>query len=229
MHGMENRNGPKSHFLDRLRDALAADGLILRGGFHADSGDGAPPGTGTLTLVGNAGPAMWRAFERARPAGPDPLDRWTRLVLSGVADRFGAVAVYPFEGPPYAPFLRWAKRAEAVFDSPLGMAIHPEYGLWHAWRGALAFPDRLTLSETAATRRPCDGCAAQPCLIACPVDAFRDGVYDVAACADHLRSSAGADCMERGCRARRACPVGKGSVYAPAQAAFHMDAFLRNR
>jgi hypothetical protein len=34
--------------------------------------------------------------------------------------------------------------------------------------------------------------------------------------------------MELGCRARRACPVGQGWRYAPAQAEFHMLPFRRN-
>lgn len=229
MVAMDDRNSPEPAILERLRDALAAEGLILRGGFHPESHDGALAGSGTLLLIGNAGPAMWRAFERAGPSGPDPLDRWTRRVLSAVAARFGAAAIYPFDGPPYAPFLQWAKRAEAVLDSPLGMAIHPEYGLWHAWRGALAFPQRIDLPDGAVTRRPCDSCATRPCSTTCPVDAFRDGAYDVEACANHLRTPAGGDCLEQGCRARRACPVGGDFIYAPAQAAHHMAAFLRKR
>ena len=76
---------------------------------------------------------------------------------------------------------------------------------------------------------PCDSCSDRPCLSACPVDAFRDGVYDVAACARHLRTEAGADCVEEGCRVRRACPVGVGYAYEPLQAAFHMKAFLKNQ
>lgn len=215
--------------LQAIREALETERLILRGGFHPRQEDGVPPGTGTLLLVGNAGPAMWRAFAAARPAGSDPLNAWTQAILSPIAARFGATPFYPFQGPPYLPFLAWAKRAEPLFDSPLGMLIHPRYGLWHAWRGALAFPERLILPQMESTANPCDTCAAQPCLTACPVDAFRDGAYDVPACSDHLRSAAGSDCMGEGCRARRACPVGREYRYAPAQAAHHMDAFLNNR
>jgi hypothetical protein len=35
--------------------------------------------------------------------------------------------------------------------------------------------------------------------------------------------------MDLGCRARRACPVGRGYHYDPKQAAFHMRAFLDAR
>jgi hypothetical protein len=61
------------------------------------------------------------------------------------------------------------------------------------------------------------------------VGAFSPGAYDVAACVGHVKSVAGADCMEAGCRARRACPVGPEYAYSPAQANFFMHAFLRGQ
>ena len=215
--------------LEELRAALGAEGLLYRGGFHPDPEDNAPPDAATLILVGNAGPDMWHAFERSRRLGADPLNDWTRRVLSGIADRFAATAIFPFDGPPYAPFFAWARLAETVSDSPIGMLIHPEFGLWHAWRGALAFRERFALPAFDAVPRPCERCLDKPCRTACPVDAFREGAYDVAVCAGHLRTEAGVDCMALGCRARRACPVGAGHTYAPAQARFHMNAFLRNQ
>jgi hypothetical protein len=160
---------------------------------------------------------------------PDPLNAWSRRVLSGIAERFGATTVFPFDGPPYAPFFAWARKAEAVSASPIGMLIDPVYGLWHAWRGALAFRERLALPAVNEAASPCESCAIQPCLTTCPVDAFRHGNYDVAACAGHLRTEEGSDCMAEGCRARRACPVGEDYVYDPDQAQFHMDAFLKNQ
>ncbi len=209
--------------------AARRHGLMPRGGFHPGPDDGAPPGAGTIVMIGNAGPAMWRAFAAARPAGPDPLNRWTRAVLDPLAARFDGAMLYPFDGPPHAPFLAWAKRAEAVHDSPLGLAVHPVHGLWHAWRGALVLPERLDLPPRGDAPSPCIGCATRPCLTACPVDAFAGGGYDMAACAGHLRRPEGADCLALGCRARHACPVGQDDRYAPAQAALHMAAFLKGQ
>ena len=219
----------KDSVLQLLCAALRTEGLLLRGGFHPEPDDDAPPGTATLLLFGKSGPEMWHAFEKGRRRGTDPLNDWTRRVLSGVADRFGAAAIFPFDGPPYAPFFGWARQAEAVSESPIGMMIHPAYGLWYAWRRALAFREKLAVPEFERVPMPCDGCNDKPCRTACPVDAFRDGTYDVAACAAHLRMEAGADCMALGCQARRACPIGSGHIYAPAQARFHMRAFLRNQ
>lgn len=215
-----------------LENALTPHGLILRGGFYPVAEDSVPGDPATLVLVGNAGPDMWRAFEIARAVGryadsANPLDDWVRDVLSAAAAEFGATPLFPFGGPPHLPFQRWAQRAEPVYASPLGVLIHPDYGLWHAYRGALAFADRLDLPKRDDRPRPCDSCADKPCLSACPVAAFGSDGYDVPVCITHIAEPAGADCMDLGCRARRACPVGRDFIYEPANAAFHMAAFRR--
>lgn len=207
---------------------LAELGMIARGAFHPERDDDVPGDPGTLVLVGNAGPGMWGAFEAARKRRRDsanPLDDWIRDTLTGIACELGATPLFPFDGPPFLPFQRWAQRGGPVHASPLGILIHPDYGLWHAYRGALAFAERLDLPPPDTRPSPCETCADKPCLSACPVDAFGPDGYDVPACIAHIAVEAGADCMELGCRARRACPVGTGYVYEPDHAAFHMAAF----
>lgn len=219
-----------------IEKACAVHGLLALAGFHPAPGDGAPQGTATLFLVGNAGPAMWEAFAAATPpkaiAGARrPLDEWTKRVIDKIADRLGCRAVYPFDGPPYAPFQRWALKAGGVFPSPIGPLIHPEYGLWHAYRGALAFAERIALPAPPEARSPCETCAGKPCLTTCPVGAFTldaepPARYDVPKCVAHVSSAAGTDCLGGGCLARRACPVGRDYAYGTEQARFHMRKFL---
>ena len=225
--------------LRQVAAGLQPHGLILRGGFHPQAADAVPPAAGrraaTVVMIGNAGAAsgdpMWRAFSqaRARHAGADPLNHWTRDAVTPVARAAGAAALFPFNGPPYLPFQRWAMRAEPVFPSPLGLLIHPVHGLWHAYRAALVFAERIALPPRAAVRSPCERCAERPCLAACPVHAFDGKGYDVPGCVAYLDSGQGADCMERGCQARRACPVGHDRAHQPAQAEFHMRAFRQAR
>ncbi len=165
------------------------------------------------------------------------MDRWSQSIGDALAQQYGGVAVYPSDGPPYAPFQQWATRAEPLQPSPLLLRMHPSWGLWHAYRFALLLPelsvgDAGTLLAAAAPSVDpdiCRNCDGQPCLQACPVDAFRAGAYDVGACASHLHGPTGADCMQDGCLARRACPVAPALRYAPAHAAFHMQAFIRRR
>lgn len=216
--------------------AAARHGLTPRGGFHPAPDDAVPAVDGrpaaTLVPVGNVGGAMWPVFAAAPEAcdgRPDPLDRWSRRVIDALAAEFGARAHYPFDGPPFHPFQRWARRAEGLEPSPLFVLIHPVHGLWHAYRGALVFDVRLALPPVPIAAHACDTCAGQPCLSACPVGAYSATGFDVGACAAHLRTDAGRECRHNGCLDRRACPVAPARAYPPAQQAFHMAAFLRAR
>lgn len=206
----------------------------MRGGFHPGATDGVPAlqdgaAPRTLILLGNAGSGMWDAFAATGGVGNNPLDRWSERVVRELGRQLGGEPLFPFGGPPYLPFLRWAQRAEAVYPSPLGPLIHPDYGLWHAYRGALAFACEIALPARDARPNPCDTCQDRPCLSACPVNAFSGESYDVPACTAHLRRSDGSACLDGGCLARHACPAGQDYRYAPAQAGFHMRAFLRNQ
>jgi hypothetical protein len=206
--------------------ALHSRGLILRGGFLPEPGEAGLEDVGTVLLVGNAGPAMWEAFAPNMDGAPHPLDRWTRQVIDPIAARFGARALYPF-GEPRRPFQRWAARAETLYPSPLGILIHPEYGLWHAWRAALLFAGLLPLPARSKAASPCEACDAKPCLSACPAGVFSPGGYDVPACASHI-ATRDAECNDSGCHARNACPVGAEWRYPEAQIRFHMAAFARS-
>jgi hypothetical protein len=210
---------------EQLDKALGQLGLMTRGAFHPDA-DAYIPDVGTVILIGNTGPAMWRIFSENMPNDRNPLDTWTRRVLAPVAAETGAQAVYPFEGPPHYPFQRWAMLGDDVTPSPIGPLVHPEYGMWHAYRAAFLFRDRLDIPEIRRSPAPCDSCLDKPCLSTCPVSAFTPGHYDVAACRSHMADPAGKSCLEHACLARRACPLGQDYVYTPAQAAFHSHHFL---
>lgn len=214
--------------------AVEPHGLAAHGAFDLDDGErrGALAGAATIVLLGLDGRRGWAAFPASPEAldgGPDPLDRWSRRVVDALATELGARALYPFGGPPHWPFQRWAMRAEPMHVSPLGLLIHPTEGLWRGYRGALAFAEPLALPPRAAAPSPCETCQTRACLSACPVGAFTGAGYDVAACVALLEGPAGRACMEGGCLARRACPVGADRAHAPAQGAFHMRAFLSAR
>lgn len=207
-------------------NAITRESFTPLGWFSPAPDDRVPEGTRFVILIGNAGPQMFRRFARERDPQYDLMDDWCRKVIGRLASNLEARAVYPFDKPPL-PFLSWARRAKAGFVSPLGLNIHPTYGLWHAFRAALLFPVEFDLPSLSAGTHPCESCQGKPCLSACPVEAFSGTNYDVPRCVDHIASPRGADCMAQGCLARRACPVGRAFTYAPAQAQFHMRAFLK--
>jgi hypothetical protein len=228
--------------IDGIAAALAVHGLMPRGGFAFGPGEPAPGGASgrparAVLLVGHAGGAIWRHFSRWRAVQPadtaDPLDRWSRNVIGEVAAAFGARAVSPSDRP-YLPFQTWAIRAEGLRPSPLGILMHPQYGLWHAYRGALLFEDetaavhiRAAGSAAVAPIHLCDGCAEKPCLSVCPVGAHAATAFDHDGCLAHVRSEAGGPCRDAGCLDRNACPVGTSYRYPAAIQAFLMTAFAR--
>ena len=219
--------------IETLDTALARHGLAPAGAFHPTGADGVLEGIATLVLVGGrtgTGEGLWRAFTASPEFADglaDPLDRWSRRVLEAIAAERDGRALFPFDGPPWLPFPRWAARGEGARPSPVGMQVSPSRGLWLSYRGALGFTRRLDLPPVAEAH-PCPACPA-PCRTACPVDAFAGGAYDVDRCAAHVGSSGGRACREGGCLVRHACPAGRAAAPPAAQSAFHMAAFLRAR
>jgi hypothetical protein len=216
-----------------IGEALEAHGLILRGGFVFEEAEQAPPGpcggpARSLLIVGQAGPAPWPHFLKWRAGQPsdlkNPLDSWAREVIGAVAAQFAARAVSPSDRP-YMPFQQWAMRAEGLKPSPLGILMHPRYGLWHAYRGALLFDEPIAIEPPGAVLHLCDACMEKPCLKACPVDAHSAVGFHHAECLAHVRAPQGEPCRSRGCLDRNACPYGTEHRYSDDEQAFHMAAF----
>ena len=219
--------------IEEITAALGANGLILRGGFVFSDGEdapysasGAPPKS--VLLVGQAGATPWPYFLRWREQQPstiaNPLDSWSRQVIGDVAEAFGARSVSPSD-KPYLPFQQWAVRAEGLKPSPLGILMHPQYGLWHAYRGALLFEDEIALPEQGEAIHLCDACVAKPCLKSCPVDAYATEGFAYRACLAHVLGGNGEPCRSGGCLDRNACPYGTEYRYPSDIQAFHMAAF----
>ena len=219
---------------NRISDLLARNGLILRGGFRFRQDEAAPAGMSggaarSVLLVGQAGDAPWPHFVRWRESpseAANPLDTWSREVIGAAAQAVGARAVSPSDRP-YLPFQQWAMRAEGLKPSPLGILIHPLYGLWHAYRGALLFEDEIDVPDAGLQVHLCDACPGKPCLKACPVGAYSAAGFDHAACLSHVRGGQGEPCRSSGCLDRNACPYGVEWRYRPEAQAFHMAAFAR--
>ena len=180
----------------------------------------------TIVLVGTNAD-FWGVFRTAPEycdGIPHPVDRWSKRLLGDLAKDLAGSCVFPSDGPPYAPFIAWARASHRFWQSPTGMLVHDHAGLMISIRGALII--NASISEAIDKQSPCDQCLDRPCVTACPVDALSDKhPYDVPACKTHISSADGTDCMEMGCATRRACPVSQAFNRSPDQSAFHMRAF----
>jgi hypothetical protein len=219
---------------NELRAALAPHGVFLRGVVSFADGETGPVLSDgqmakSVILIGNIGGSLWPAFQRWRDGLPDhggdnPLDAWSKTVIEPVARAFGATAYFPSD-PPWQPFQQWAMRAEGLKASPLGILIHPRYGLWHGYRGALGFAQALAPAASPIHPHPCDHCPGRPCLSSCPAQAVLPSGFQITPCRAHLKTREGqAGCMPAGCCARNACPVGSDYRYSAEQLHFHMAA-----
>lgn len=186
-----------------------------------------------LLLIGNGGSSLWQAFSRSlefRDGMANSLDRWSTRVGNHLASKLKGRAIFPFSGPPYAPFLSWAGKTGQALPSRISMSMHARFGLWHAYRFALVLPElRGDLAVESEFKSPCLSCVDEPCLKACPVSAFTNDSYLVDQCMDYLVTDPKSACRKLGCEARRACPVGTKFTYLPQHAKFHMDAFIMLR
>ncbi|GIX14477.1 MAG: hypothetical protein KatS3mg118_2436 [Paracoccaceae bacterium] len=204
------------------------DGLAVLAAMHPAPGDGAPEGAGTLVLLGPAGRAWERAFAAGPEAGdgrPDPVDRWSRRVIGRMAADLGARALYPFDGPPWPPVIRWALASGWCHSSPVGMLVHPQAGLWFSCRGVLALAPAIALPP-AARLPPVRPAAASPA--AAPVRWRRWAAgATMSRHAWAIWAAPGARAALRwAARSGMPAPPARPSAPEPAQAARHMAAFL---
>jgi hypothetical protein len=219
-----------------LQDSLLQHGLHVRGVARLNDEEierySLDAEMSELALIGNIGSSYWAEFSQSvefNDAQADPLDRWSRRVAEPVAQAFSMRPIYPFEGPPYYPFQQWADRAEGLAQSPVGVMIHPQFGLWHSYRFALLGTGFDHTPLSVAAKSPCLSCETRPCLNTCPVDPFDANGYDVASCARYLQATPQAQCHQQGCLARNACPVGPEFRYLAEQGRFHLGAFLQSQ
>ena len=201
--------------------------LEILGIVDLDGDQDAPAGMNRLVLLGPAPHNFWPEFSTSPENldnNADPIDRWSKRVIGDWAQRINGHAIFPFGGPPYAPFLRWAAASGRAWSSPVGALVHDRFGLMVSYRGALALPERFDIPPRP--EKPCDSCNDKPCLTACPVGALGANPYDVSTCKAHISTVAGEDCLSSGCLVRRACPISLGAGRDPAQSAYHMSLFL---
>ena len=133
--------------IEGILAAITEAGLVPRGALRLEERErlGELASIRTIALAGFAGRDGWDAFAKSPEAADGaahPLDRWSERVIGRLARELGAKALFPFGGPPFWPFQQWARRAEPVHPSPIGLLIHPRYGLWHSTAARSAFARR---------------------------------------------------------------------------------------
>jgi hypothetical protein len=175
-----------------------------------------------LVLIGSGGRRLWQALSAYGLHTADPIDHFSRLHIERfVREYLGAPPyrlLYPGDYP--IPLQQLGTLAGWQQPSPLGIGIHPEYGLWFAYRAAFLTTLELPLRSAPPAPSPCATCSAKPCVSACPASAVSAAAaFDLAACIEFCLS-AQSPCQSQ-CLARLACPVAAEQRYSAEQLRYH--------
>ena len=183
---------------------------------------------GTLLLIGNGGPAFWRAFREAGVSGSDPVDDFSVDVVTAFLSRqwpgIGYRVVYPANAAVALQAL--GRQVGWHHDSPLKIGINDTWGLWFAYRVLVALEGELPVSAAVSSFNPCESCLDRSCMAACPPGALSDAGLVLASCLDY-RTADESTCADR-CRARLGCPVASEHRYDLDQVQYHYGRSLRH-
>lgn len=177
-----------------------------------------------LILLGNGGSVFWRHLKQAdarQDKEQHPVDVYTRRM---VESSFGDDARIVYPGNHLLPLQLLGKLAGWHHDSPLGLGIHPVFGLWFAYRAVILSHAEFTPAAVETEdpmESPCDSCGDKPCIAACPALAASESGFEVQPCSDY-RLQIDSPCQSR-CISRLACPVARAHRYAPDQMTYHYD------
>ncbi len=187
------------------------------------------PPTRAIVVIGNGGPAMWRAFVGDLEANhahfleeANPLDVFARRAVLAADVVWGSTPRRWFfaaaEADLHIDFRVAARLAGLGTASRLGLLLHPDFGPWVGLRAACFIAADLPFANPMQFD-PCSDCPA-PCMTACPGGAFPDGSWSVSACGAFKGSS---DRCTQICHSRAACPVGSAQRYDDAGFRYHND------
>lgn len=177
----------------------------------------------SLLLTASAGPRFWRlAVTRYPEPESDPVDRHARQTTEEITQRqLGLKScrrLYPGDIP--LPLQRLGNWVGWHHPSPLGITIHPRYGLWTAFRSLYGLSEALPTTVFPETSNPCADCQEKYCVTGCPAGAVRDGQPFALKVCGAYRSRPDSPCAVS-CPARLSCPVGESYRYAEPQMRFH--------
>jgi ferredoxin-like protein FixX len=187
-----------------------------------------------LILLASGGSMFWPIMKQdpgVKMDQPDPVDNYT---IRALGNFFGNDAIIVYPTNRLIPLQALGKLAGWHYDSPLGLGIHPVFGLWFAYRAVIM--SRADFTPLASeldvqTGPPCQSCRDKPCINACPASAAVKSGFKVQLCSDY-RMEPDSSCHSR-CISRLACPVGRDHRYLPEQMAYHyghsLAAIRRNR
>ncbi len=207
-----------------MQDAFGKSGLTLSQKFYLPIKSRPKFNFRYGQMVMAVGMVAWQNFIQSAKHLKNPYDKWGEKIIKSQYKHY-ILPNQPARNGFY-PFVAWAKLA-GFSQSPLGMAIHPKYGLWVSQRGAI-FHKKAKIPYRHRQIKPCITCQTKDCISACPAQALDFNGFKYEKCTDYLQKNAHDSCWQNGCRARLACPIGRKFRYKPQKSQFHWRSLRRS-
>lgn len=112
----------------------------------------------SLCLIGSGGKMLWEKIPNKSQM--DPIDRYTVDVMQDLGD---VEILYPNE-QYLLPLQKLSRHFNFSHQSPIGLDISKEFGLWFAFRGVFLIDPMLPETLSAPWPSPCETCTQRPCL-----------------------------------------------------------------
>jgi hypothetical protein len=198
--------------VNSLPQALKASGVKIKAGQR-------------LVLLGHGGKRFWNELKREgiEPFHSEvPVDFFSQKIAEQlVSDYWGAASIeWLYPGNAAISLQQLGKLAGWHHDSPMGLGIHPEHGLWFAYRALFLIKAALPPTSQLQSRSPCVSCSLKSCLSVCPAGALNTSEFVDLGCCGEFRIQDNSPCEDR-CLAREACPVATQNQYDREQISYH--------
>jgi epoxyqueuosine reductase len=120
-----------------------------------------------LVMIGHGGNDLWDNLPDHFKELPHPLDSFVLKKIEEFHNQLGITSspfiLYPHE-TLILPLQRLGRLVHMSHESPVGIDINPEYGLWFAFRGVFLTKGPLGEIKLSETTSPCLSCLERPCL-----------------------------------------------------------------
>ena len=216
-------------WLVRIMENLASIGLNTVGSCDGSSYRHLLSDCQSAIVFANGGTALWDVFLEDLRQNPQHLRNHTHPL-----DDFVKRQIQKFDPNPtdnrrwihcaaqtdtFIDFRPLAEQAGLGTASPLGLLIHPQYGLWLSLRAVLLTTERVPFTSVLQDS-PCTSCTRKPCIAACPAQAVHPQKWSIHKCLQYHKDSH--DCHDL-CHSRLRCPVGKTHQHTTLQHLYHSN------
>lgn len=175
-----------------------------------------------LIVIGHLGEKLWTHVKQSQYILEDnPVDDFS---VQAVRDYFNSYCpdhkykiLYPSEA--VIGLQQLGVHAGWHHASPFSVGINEQWGTWFAYRVVVLTNTNFLSTKTFESDSPCIDCKDQPCIAACPANAFDVKELNFNLCIDY-RKHKGSKCKNT-CLSRISCPVGREYRYTEEQVNYH--------